>query len=50
MDAKKEWFDKVVADREQQIAEKKAELAALQFGQDTYVPTSGLDLTEPDVD
>jgi hypothetical protein len=50
LDAKKEWFDKVVADREQQIAEKKAELAALQFGQDTYVPTSGLDLTEPDVD
>ncbi|ABF64811.1 hypothetical protein TM1040_2079 [Ruegeria sp. TM1040] len=50
LDAKKEWFDKVVADREQQIAEKKAELAALQFGQDTYVPTSSLDLTEPDVD
>ncbi|MDV6329089.1 hypothetical protein Q5L94_13650, partial [Idiomarina sp. Sol25] len=47
--AKKDWFDKQVADREKQIAKMEAALAARQYGADTYVPTKGLDNPEPEI-
>ncbi|WP_283967381.1 hypothetical protein [Tritonibacter sp. AK171] len=48
--AKKDWFDKQVADREKQIAKMEAELAALKFGEDPYAPTQGLDNPEPEIE